>query len=304
MKPRKTTKQFKKEFYNLVGDEYEVLGDYVHSKEKIEIKHNVCGHTFKTTPNMLLHKTKPTGCPYCFGNKKKTTKQFKDEVNILVGNEYEVLGDYKTTQTLIKMKHTICGSIFNMRPSNFIQGQRCPECNLNKLKTHQEFLNEVKKLEKKKYVVLDEYVNDSTKIKFYHKKCGTTYSVTPRDFLNGHRCPTCKSRSRGELRIRDYLVKNNIIFKPQYYFNNLKSPKKRLLKFDFAILDKDNKLKYLLEFDGSQHFYSFGNADEFKRIQHYDNLKNEYCKLNKLKLIRISFKQENEIETILGKIKI
>jgi predicted Zn-ribbon and HTH transcriptional regulator len=304
MKPRKTTEKFKEEFYNLVGDEYEVLGEYKHNKEKIKIKHNLCSKVFEATPNNLLHKSRPTGCSFCYGNKKKTTNEFKNKIFNLVQDEYEVLGEYKTTHDLIQFKHKTCGSIFDMRPSNFLQGQRCPECNLNKLKTHQEFLNEVKKLEKKNYIVLENYVNDSTKINFYHKKCGTTYSVTPRDFLNGHRCPTCKSRSRGELRIRDYLIKNNINFKSQFYFDDLRSPKKRLLKFDFAILDKKDKVKYLIEFDGSQHYYSFGDPDEFDRIQSYDLLKNTYCDKNDINLIRISFKEENNIETILGKIKI
>lgn len=305
MKHRKTTEKFKEELSNLKENEYEVIGEYKHGKEKIEIKHKKCDKNFHATPNNLLHKTHPTGCPFCYGNFKKTTNEFKKQIFDLVGNEYNILDEYKDTLTSINFKHNICGKIFLMRPRNFIQGQRCPDCSgFKRKKLHEEFVKEVEDLEKKKYVVLENYINDSTKIKIYHKTCSTTYYVTPRDFLNGHRCPTCKSRSKGELRIKKYLEQNKINYKSQFYYNNLRSPKGRLLKFDFAILDKNNNVKLLIEFDGPQHYYVFWDKEEFERIKQYDKLKNDYCKLHNLQLLRISFKEKNEIETILEKMKI
>ena len=35
--PKKTQEQFEKEVYDLVGDEYKVVGKYISSGEKIEI---------------------------------------------------------------------------------------------------------------------------------------------------------------------------------------------------------------------------------------------------------------------------
>ena len=50
---------------------------------------------------------------------KKTHEEFVSEVYELVGDEYIVIGKYQTTHTPIKMKHVVCGSIINVRPSNF-----------------------------------------------------------------------------------------------------------------------------------------------------------------------------------------
>ena len=52
--PRKTTREFKQEVYNLVGNEYSVLGEYINNKTKIKMKHNLCGHEFEMTPNSFL----------------------------------------------------------------------------------------------------------------------------------------------------------------------------------------------------------------------------------------------------------
>lgn len=51
---RKTTEQFKREVFDLVGDEYKVLGEYEKSCIKIKIKHNVCGYEYDVIPNNFL----------------------------------------------------------------------------------------------------------------------------------------------------------------------------------------------------------------------------------------------------------
>jgi len=56
-------------------------------------------------------------------------------------------------------------------------------------------------------------------------------------------------RSVGENIIKNTLQQNNINFQQEYYFYNLKH--EQYLRFDFFI---DNK--YLIEFDGIQHFYA------------------------------------------------
>ena len=40
MTKKKSTEEFKKEVYDLVGNEYEVLGEYIKNDKKIKIKHN------------------------------------------------------------------------------------------------------------------------------------------------------------------------------------------------------------------------------------------------------------------------
>lgn len=47
---RKTTESFSKEVYELVGDEYTVLGEYVARNVNILIRHNVCGREYQVEP--------------------------------------------------------------------------------------------------------------------------------------------------------------------------------------------------------------------------------------------------------------
>lgn len=185
---RKTTKKFKEEVFDLVGNEYKLLGEYVNAKTKIDIKHLECGYKYKVTPDSFLQGTR---CPSCFGHTRKSTKQFKKEVKELVGYDYSVLGNYKNAHTKIKMKHNSCGHIYKVTPSQFLSnGIRCPDCFGNFKKTTEQFKKEIHKLYEGQFVVLGEYVNAKTKILVKHK-CGHEYKVKPNNLLSGKGCPQC-----------------------------------------------------------------------------------------------------------------
>lgn len=129
---KKTTEQFKKEVYELVGDEYEVLGEYNNANTPIWMKHNLCGYKFPVRPNKFKRGSR---CPKCSGRVWKDTEYFKNEVFELVGDEYQVLGEYIDAHTEILLKHNneSCNyHEFQMTPSNFLQGQRCPKCSDSK----------------------------------------------------------------------------------------------------------------------------------------------------------------------------
>ena len=51
----------------------------------------------------VLHRSR---CPNCFGNEKKTTEQFKQEVYDLVGDEYSVIEEYSGASNYIRMAIT------------------------------------------------------------------------------------------------------------------------------------------------------------------------------------------------------
>lgn len=98
--------------------------------------------------------------------------------------------------------------------------------------------------------------------------------------------------SRGEALIQQILQQNNINFAKEYSFPDFKTDKGYVYRFDFAIF-KDNKLDYLIEFDGRQHFegpdakWKEGYSKE--EIQFKDNQKNKYCKEHNIKLKRIPY---------------
>lgn len=120
---------------------------------------------------------------------KKKHKEFITEVFNLVGNEYEVLGEYIKSNIKILFKHKNCNHNFPMTPNNFLSGNRCPNCFGNKKKTHEQFKKEVVDLVGSEYIVLEEYINAKTNILLHHIFCGNDFPMTPTHFLSGERCP-------------------------------------------------------------------------------------------------------------------
>ena len=116
------------------------------------------------------------------------------------------------------------------------------------------------------------------------------------NFQGGCRCPICNS-SNGEQRISYILNNLGITYKIQYRFSDCKGDNKTL-PFDFYIEDKN----ILIEYDGIQHFEPidfFGGKEGFEKQQKYDNIKNQYCKDNNIKLIRIPYFEFSNIEKLL-----
>jgi len=108
--------------------------------------------------------------------------------------------------------------------------------------------------------------------------------------------------SYGEKIIFDILNENNISF--IYDRSVLDCRKESKLRFDFYIPSKN----ICIEFDGIQHFKSvdfFGGEEEFEKTRMRDEIKNKFCILNNIKLLRIPYTmKKNEIEDyILSEIK-
>lgn len=105
--------------------------------------------------------------------------------------------------------------------------------------------------------------------------------------------------SKGEIIVGKLLTENNIDYISQYRFSDFVSEKNNIpYKFDFAIF-YDNNLKYLIEYDGEQHFYysksGWNTKEKFKKVQELDEKKNEYCIKNNIPLIRIPYKIKDKL---------
>ena len=122
-----TTEIYKKKVYNLVKEEYTVLGEYVNSSTKIRMRHNKCGCEYEVKPNTFISGHR---CPNCYRSEKYTTLEFKRKIYDLVKDRYTMLSEYINSNTKIKMKHNICGTEYEVLPFNFLNGNRCPKCSL------------------------------------------------------------------------------------------------------------------------------------------------------------------------------
>lgn len=305
MPRRKTHAEFIAEIRGLVGDEYTFYGEYQSTHKKMKVTHNKCGHIYQVAPHGFLKGNRCPKCRSCVGKGQKPMSHdhFLNRVKELVGDEYQVLSEYKNSTTKVLMLHKKCGETFESVPAYFFSGNGCPGCGKKKsvasrTKTNETFLKEVYKLTGEEYSFLQNYVNSSTKIKVRHNLCGSEYLVRPNDFRKGHRCAKCAS-SKGEEKIRNYLTSMNIDFKEQYRIRECRN--ERPLPFDFAVFE-NNKLLTLIEYDGKQHFYayeSWGGVEKLKTTQRHDAIKNNYCQQNNIHLLRIKYTEIKQIELIL-----
>lgn len=209
---RKTQEEFEKDVFNLVGNEYIVLGKYKNNKTNITIMHNDdnCNrYIYEVKPNNFLNGTRCPKCNELFGSKntKLTHKEFISIINNLVGEEYLVLTEYRNSKTNIKFRHnsSICkNNEFYMTPNSFITGQRCPKCGIRKrtkekTKSHKEFLIDFYNIfNSDEYEVIGSYKNAHTRIEILHKACGSKYLSLPYNLLNGAKCNICKIKSQSE----------------------------------------------------------------------------------------------------------
>lgn len=91
-----TTESFKKEIYDLYGNDYTLLSEYKLSHVKVKMRHNVCGHEYEVTPNKFKMGRK---CPECANKSrgiklKKSKEQLQRELNEYYGREeYTILSE-------------------------------------------------------------------------------------------------------------------------------------------------------------------------------------------------------------------
>jgi very-short-patch-repair endonuclease len=223
-----------------------------------------------------------------------SNKDFLEKINELVGNEYTFLEKYVNTKTKIKVKHNICGNEYEVTPSNFIKGRRCPFCcKKNTKRTNKEFKEEIFNLVRNEYIFLEDYINTDTKIKVKHNICGNEYKVTPKEFIhNNSRCPICWKKTKESFAIKEikkFLIKNNIKFIDEYKINEFDINK----RFDLYL----PTYNLIIEYDGIQHFipkFNYNdNSIEFKKQLKRDLLKNyfisSYSNINNYSLLRIRY---------------
>lgn len=200
------------------------------------------------------------------------------------------------------------GHLFQMAFADLQQGQRCSKCKYikNGNRCRSTFRDVNAYVESIGYTLISKaYVNNMQKMDIKCNKCHV-FKMSLNKLKRGQRCPYCNG-SGGEKIISKYLDENNIAYKKEYSFNDLRD--KNYLRFDFAIFVNE-ELYCLIEFDGEQHFKpkNWGGCnkeeaiEKFEDLKYKDKLKDEYCKENNIKLYRVHYTQVNDIDEILKKI--
>lgn len=285
--------------------------EYVTAKTPVEIFCKSCNKYFKQTPDNHMRQ----GCYWC-GRKftanqcRKTKEQFVKEAQAIHGDKYDYTdSDYINTSTKIKIFCKKCQKYFWQRPHTHIGSnkrgrQGCPLCgNIKKAKTQslgtKEFILRAKEIYNDQYEYDQvNYVNNRVKVKIYCKKCQKYFFKDPNNFLHGSGCARCSPKSKGEQRIKDFLIKNSIDFEYQKRFEDCKD--KFRLPFDFYLPNYNA----CIEYQGVQHYnpkmFIFLAKSEtigmqkFKKQKQHDEIKKEFCKRYGITLLEIKYTENIE----------
>lgn len=237
---------------------------------------------------------------------RKTKEKFIADARKIHGDEYDYFKvDYKNNYTKVCIICPEHGE-FWQTPKVHLSGSCCPKCSIERQRIDKEqFVSKAKVVHGNKYNYSKvNYVNYITKVCIVCSEHGEFWQA-PGMHLCGTGCPKC-NESKGERKIRLWLNQNNIKYLSdskciEWMVNN----KGNKLKPDFYLPDYN----LIIEFDGRQHFEPvryIGMSEEeaelkFEIQQINDKFKNKLCEEHDLKIIRIPYKEFDNIEKILNK---
>lgn len=105
--------------------------------------------------------------------------------------------------------------------------------------------------------------------------------------------------SKGEDKVESLLKANGVLYQKEVKFKGLKSLKHRDLRFDFVVFNRNRQIVACIEVDGEQHFkptkYFKRTGSKFKQAQERDRIKNNFCLMNHIPLIRIPYYDLNSL---------
>lgn len=144
----------------------------------------------------------------------------------------------------------------------------------------------------------DHYLPNNTPIVMYNCTCtcGNKVIVSANNLRSGNtKSCGCIGSSYGEAVIMKVLTKENIIYKYDSGFEDLKTTNGGYPRFDFKIFNEHNDLICLIEVQGLQHYEPRKNSDfgEFQRTE-TDKLKKDYCFAHNIPLYEIKYDEDYE----------
>lgn len=301
--------------------DYSQIPSDISVKSIFSLKCNTCSYEWNTTITRHLQQK---NCSNCSGRVRWTYKSFLWKAKKIHGNKFdysEVKEEHiKGITSKIPLTCNICEYKWHPTLNDHINGKHgCPNCAGNVKWTYKRLMDRLKSMDRDFFfdysnIQEDDVKNSNSHIPIICKRCGKKWSPTIDNHIQKGNCSKC-NESKGEKYIRKCLVskyKGKECFNT-IEFNGFQNQLKFIVKhkfscgvynpeFDFYI-KIGNKL-IVIEYDGVQHFRKFGNffhknQGSFETQIIRDILKNKLCLKRSIYLLRISYKEINEIDEIL-----
>lgn len=218
LEQKKTHQQFVDEVKSVLPD-IEVNELYLGSNIPIECTCKMCGNTWKAIPNNLV---RGHGCRKCsyeqIANKnRKSEGVFLEQLSKNNPN-VKVLGKYIGADYKIKVQCTNCERIWDARTADLLRGKGCSKCSIigrasARKRTNEQFVMALKTINPS-IIPIEEYINNTTKIKVKCLKCDYEWMATPHSLLQGNGCRKCAVQKNSARRIKpveQYSLNNEYI---------------------------------------------------------------------------------------------
>lgn len=259
---------------------------YVNYSSKVKIICKTHGPFFQSARQHISLKS---GCPKC-AISRNSKKRMMSKENFLTlalkkhGKRYDYIkSKYVGSKILIEIYCLKCKTYFNQTPHNHLRNG-CINISCQKKKPilkRNVIISQFQQVHDEKYDYNKiDYKGYMVKVEIVCIKHGSFFQA-PNLHLRGSGCPKC-NESIGEKKIRNILKEYDIKFESQVVIELTK------LSFDFYIPAYNT----YIEFDGIQHYKPiefFGGIQAFKQQQINDNIKNAFCKVNHITLLRIKY---------------
>lgn len=277
-----TTEDFIARAKEVHGDKYDYSRvEYAGANNKVCVVCPVHGEFWPVASQHMLGGQ----CPKCQKDKTKLSlASFIEQAKAQYGNKYDYskveLKGNKAKVCIIYPEH---GEWWTT-PNNFLRGNSCPGCFGTPKKTKEEFIRQAQEVHNNKYVYsLVEYNSTNEKVCIICPEHGEFWQ-TPNNHLFGAGCPACpQSQMEGE--IRQFLIKNNIVFEPEKTFDWLIY--NRNMYLDFFLPDYG----VAIECQGGQHFFPtelFGGEEFYQLTIDRDKKKRELCEAHGITVLYYS----------------
>jgi predicted Zn-ribbon and HTH transcriptional regulator len=255
-----------------------------------------CGYIWNDKAYLVFYSKCPS-CNLYLKNKDKKIIQ-KNFIKKVQNKHNNILPLENFISSSIKIKFLCikCHNIWESKPNNTLTGKGCSSCKGGVSINHEEFIEKLKKINDN-IEVLGTYKNSSTKIKVKCKKCFNIWEHVPQKLILGARCQVCKSKvkTKPEIKIEEFLIKNKIKYIYQKRFNKCRSIRGFLLKFDFYIPNHN----LCIEYDGEGHYDTNFWLNNGKIDRTNDKIKEFFCAGEDIGLLRIPYWEKNNLNQIL-----
>lgn len=250
----KCMQEFKNKYFQDLLDkktnsQYELVGNYISAKDKVEIRHKVCGKMMKISASNVFCEGWAYKCNYCSSILSPSEKRKFDVCNNLKNDyifPFDISEPYlfkNNLNNVIEIKHKKCNSKFEVKLSEFnklsvnkdghlgeyienIEDVKCPHCFQNIKNNY--FKDILYKIYGDEYSLSGNYLSTKEDVSVVHNPCGNIVTLTASIITRQRRKNTALCSCSEDTRQKEIQKEKNNNFIKKMHEEGI---------FDFELLD-------------------------------------------------------------------